>query len=1056
MAAPRNEIKICFLGDNSCWEIVSKIEKLLDIMQLREDFAEFYGLPVYFEGFNKTNIPEEADIILEFERIDYIEIDSKRRQDKIQKRQSIQPTISRKLSIEITRDKNGISELESTLSIVKQPSIVKNGQMLSFKKVIVMRELFDMIMSMIEFKLNVMLALELENSEGQNANFQNIPNSPIFYMPIVLLEMPWVEYLNISNKNIGRIQFLETLTNLKYLNLSHNQIEKIENLDNNKNIVELNLLQNKITKIENLNHLDKLQNLYLAFNQIESADGLTSFKHLDQFTINNNPLEQIDALGNLENIRLLTLSNTPIKSIKPIQHLIKNGSIIETGKPNIQPNNAYIFLDGCFQLEDPNFEIVNQGNEAVLNYWKATEVTATQKFNFLKIILLGNSRVGKTDFSHFLRKGAIQDTSVSTHLLEISDWQPTFFNNENYENLSVKIFDFGGQDYYHDAYRLFFSSNTAYVVLWETATNAYNITDELFKGQTSLSYENYPINYWLETINDFVKRKQYNTVESKFESDTESISISMDTSAMDNKIFVNQTPILLLQNKIDIDKSLLDQSVLKEKYGLITQFFDVSLKNKKRTGILNEVLTEFIDSMNLTTKNLFSYQAALVEFWKQKSEEAFQVFTIETFLEVCQASGIALPKDFGVEQSKIIADILNAAGYLLYDEALGLVFTNLPALNSTFKSVLELAMQAHCKGIINSSQIEEQGIDSKVVLLLEKFKLLIKLNDKQYLNAQFLPLKPHPNIQFFLDSFLHNHVQYEYPAFFSNSILTQLFVQFLQEALLLEELVVEHLPIWKYGIVIKQKNERMQDWVYVELKKETSKGIIKIWTVQPFDRNKLEGKVMQAIESIHQGWTVNKKVSIDNHSYLNAEELMTNALASKFITYVDNKPTPISKFKNVLDLTKTAIPKKMFISYCSANSKHMHQLSKNLKVLQEAHLIDFWYDRMIQPGTNWDESIQKELQEADVILFMVSSDFLLSKYIMEKEVPNAIELTRNGNKRLEIILVEDCLFEETIIGAIQLKTNDGEKKEIFVITDPLDQGKWKNYLGHLKKVLTNK
>ncbi len=143
----------------------------------------------------------------------------------------------------------------------------------------------------------------------------------------------------------------------------------------------------------------------------------------------------------------------------------------------------------------------------------------------------------------------------------------------------------------------------------------------------------------------------------------------------------------------------------------------------------------------------------------------------------------------------------------------------------------------------------------------------------------------------------------------------------------------------------------------------------------------------------------------------------------------------------------------MFISYCSANAQHMHQLSKNLKVLQEANMIDFWYDRMIQPGTNWDENIQKELQEADVILFLVSSDFLLSKYIMGKEVPMAIALSKNKN--LEILLVEDCLFEDTILSSTQLVTNSGVQKEIFKIIDPLDQSLWKKYITHLKSVLKN-
>ncbi len=1042
MAAPRNVITLCFNVVSMTSSFVDKIKKTLNEMPLREDFAAHYGLPSFFGDFEHVNNPSDADIILTFQRLDRPILNTADDYNYIG-RHKLNHAISKELFIGITNDVFG-KEKHGFLTVINQSQTKsrKNSTPID------LNTLFDMIMSMIEFKLNKVLSKELENYNSKLVNIQNNVVGAVFYIPIALLEMPLVEHLVIDNNNIKRIQFLDGLTNLQYLNLSNNQIEKIENLENNKELVKLNLLQNNIAAIENISHLSNLQNLYLAFNQIENTDGLASIKQLDQLTINNNPLVQIDALSNMQSVRLLTLSNTPIKSIKPIQHLIEQGSIIETGKPNINPQKSYIFLDGCYQLEDPNFETLTQGNEAVLKYWQETATIGTEKVDFLKLILLGNSRVGKTDFSSFVRTGEIQAHSVSTHLLEIKDWQPAFLGNTEHENLSVKIFDFGGQDYYHDVYRLFFSTNAAYIVLWETATNCYDEATETIGENKVLKYENYPINYWLETISHFVKRQSYGP-----DFDTIQFTKAGDDSQLMGKLLAQQTPVLLLQNKIDSDKSFLNQKALQEQYGLVTQFFDVALKHNQRTGILNEVLKDFISNMTLTSKNLRPYEAALVEYWKTISEQNLEIYSIESFLDKCRQSKVATPEDFNLDNARIIASVMNTAGYMLYEPNLDLVFTNLPQLNETIKSILELAKQDSCNGIIDLETIKENEIDDRIIALLEALKLLIKLNDAQYLNAQFLPTKPHPNIQFFLDSFLHNHVQFEYPAFFNNAILTQLFVQFLQEDFINEKVVVEHLPIWKYGIVIKQQSEGTKEWVYVALEKEASKGVIKIWTVHPFDRNKLEGKIMDAIEQLNEGWTVVKQISIDSLNFIDAKEILEHASNKKFMTYVDNKPTPISKFKNILDFSNTALPKKMFISYCSANSKHMHQLSKNLKILQDANLLDFWYDRMIQPGTAWDESIQKELQESDVILFMVSSDFLLSKYIMAKEVPTAIELAKNKGKKLEMILVEDCLFEDTIISQSQLVTEKGVEKKIFKILDPTDQSKWKEYINHLKSVL---
>jgi GTPase SAR1 family protein len=119
----------------------------------------------------------------------------------------------------------------------------------------------------------------------------------------------------------------------------------------------------------------------------------------------------------------------------------------------------------------------------------------------VKLILVGNSKVGKTNFSEFLRNVTLTNTHNSTHLLDIQNWDASFLRSQNGTPMRVHIFDFGGQDYYHDSHRMYYSHDTAYILLWDPETNNYSEEKEdIDYVDRDLVYENYPLEYWLESI----------------------------------------------------------------------------------------------------------------------------------------------------------------------------------------------------------------------------------------------------------------------------------------------------------------------------------------------------------------------------------------------------------------------------------------------------------------------------------------------------------------------------------------------------------------------------
>jgi hypothetical protein len=70
----------------------------------------------------------------------------------------------------------------------------------------------------------------------------------------------------------------------------------------------------------------------------------------------------------------------------------------------------------------------------------------------------------------------------------------------------------------------------------------------------------------------------------------------------------------------------------------------------------------------------------------------------------------------------------------------------------------------------------------------------------------------------------------------------------------------------------------------------------------------------------------------------------------------------------------------IFFSYSHADAEFRDQLEKHLAILKRQGRIDVWHDRKIVAGDKLDDRISEHLEKADIVLLLVSSDFLASEY----------------------------------------------------------------------------
>ena len=118
---------------------------------------------------------------------------------------------------------------------------------------------------------------------------------------------------------------------------------------------------------------------------------------------------------------------------------------------------------------------------------------------------------------------------------------------------------------------------------------------------------------------------------------------------------------------------------------------------------------------------------------------------------------------------------------------------------------------------------------------------------------------------------------------------------------------------------------------------------------------------------------------------------------------------------------------KIFISYSHKDEKFKDEFVNMLAGLQRRGVIDAWQDRRIQPGEEWFKAIKQALNECDMALLLVSSDFIASWFINDEELPDLLKRREKEGMIIIPIIVRDCLWQsEPVLKDLQALPTDGK------------------------------
>lgn len=141
-------------------------------------------------------------------------------------------------------------------------------------------------------------------------------------------------------------------------------------------------------------------------------------------------------------------------------------------------------------------------------------------------------------------------------------------------------------------------------------------------------------------------------------------------------------------------------------------------------------------------------------------------------------------------------------------------------------------------------------------------------------------------------------------------------------------------------------------------------------------------------------------------------------------------------------------PLKIFYSYSHLDKTYRDELSKSLVVFVRQGIITEWCDLEITAGVEYNKEIAEKLESADIIILLLSRDFIGSDYCMGIETDKALKMHNEHKARIIPIIVRDCTWKDTKLKGLQLLPMNAKPVKDWPNRDKA----WVDVVNGIKKV----
>jgi CheY-like chemotaxis protein len=127
-----------------------------------------------------------------------------------------------------------------------------------------------------------------------------------------------------------------------------------------------------------------------------------------------------------------------------------------------------------------------------------------------------------------------------------------------------------------------------------------------------------------------------------------------------------------------------------------------------------------------------------------------------------------------------------------------------------------------------------------------------------------------------------------------------------------------------------------------------------------------------------------------------------------------------------LDKEGPTKPIEIFYSYAHEDERFRSKLEKHLSILKKQGLIKDWHDRKIISGQKWADEINTHINIAQIILLLISDDFLASDYCWGVEIKRVMERHEAGEVIVIPIILRPVDWEGTLFAKLQALPTDAK------------------------------
>lgn len=944
------------------------------------------------------------------------------------------------------------------------------------------------------FMENKQLSHILKECYTKKVTLIDLGNFSLTSIPTELNFLPWLEGVNfgssygdmntkqwIYSRDFGSpnnfshgFSFPENLSNIVFLNMNDCEVKSIDQLIQVKKLKELWLNNNKITNIKPISELKELTYLSLSNNEIIKIHDLAPLEYLQYLDLANNQIKDIHYISHLKKLERLDLSDNQIESIESLSNLSQlkeiklKGNPIEDCPPEIWESEDIRVIKGYFEARKRTQRKYSE------NILESKEV----KHQEVKLILVGNSGTGKTQLREFLCTGRYTSKRRSTHGIEVFSWKKDkrdferneYFNEFLPTDFTINVWDFGGQEYYHGTHQLFLSNNAIYVLLWEKDTNNnLSILTKVNVDQEE-KFFHFDYHYWLESI----------------------------------RYYAPSSPIFIVQNKVDDGiKERINEGVF-ETYKIKQDAFYISLHetafnaNKKQKRLFANFVADLCDAMLAVGKGFPNYieWINIRDKIKELSKDTSNLFYVRSHhqgkwisLDIFKKTAAELEPALSAIDNEFDALILwlHSTGCIIHysnnPKLKEKIFLDPHWITSGIYKILNIDALKN-KGIFSRKDFQKNDPNSELLIdLMEQMEIVFQnpANPTEYIAPQYLD-EEHPIEDLFSiaqTGLNQSSLKIRVPLFFYRKLMHRLIIYFGTEADVLAKYY------WKHGVIFVTKEgtrcivkglypQTGQEGIILigientsealNLKKEIFSRILIILSNREkasMDSSKLEALGQKKQDKnktnlsdgynpyhwyeIQKGnpsrWLQILELSIDDFGFISFISLCKSIEENLFKIKTDSGQYINLKHFNFLIGEKIPRPIKVFLSYAHKDLQLMRRLDIHLTPLKRLDKIETWTDRDILPGNDWDTTIQKNLDEADLVLLLITADFIASKYIWEKELAKIIMKHEKGEVEIIPILLQPVDFESLEFTKLKMipSTENGELKPV-ALWESMEQG----------------